>query len=42
VQHCARIITQEIPMKHVLPAAFAVAALAAASAAQAQDNERGF
>ena len=29
-------------MKHVLPAAFAVAALAAASAAQAQDNERGF
>lgn len=29
-------------MKHVLPAALAVAALAAASAAQAQDNERGF
>ena len=29
-------------MKHVLPAALAVAALAVASAAQAQDNERGF
>ena len=29
-------------MKYVLPAALAVAALAVASAAQAQDNERGF